>query len=247
MTNVIYWLDVDGDRTGLELVVNGVPAERLRTHALRIPINEYLLPGANHVLLRRSLWPSNKEDGEGGEAGLKLTRATYRTSLKLGEQVVGEQTAAFTATAGRSPLVMLNFSADPAPAPPPLGVFDPIGPAGRAMILDQLAAVAAMWRSGDGARLVEWMSRYLDDYGRAYPLESRADMEHQVVRMAEAFRGDQVEFDRNQTLLDPVPGSNLVDCLSPRGAAVRVARAGGPDYDMWAVVGIRGGEVMLVR
>ena len=92
------------------------------------------------------------------------------------------------------------------------------------------------------------MSRYLDDYGRAYPLESRADMEQQVVRMAEAFRGDQVEFDRNQTLLDPIAGTNLVDCLGPRGAAVRVARAGGPDYDMWAVVGIRGGgEVVLVR
>ena len=248
MSHVIYWLDIDGDRTGLEVTVNGFPAERfLRSHGGRLPINEFVLPGANRIEVRRSLWTSTKEDSEGGEISFKLVLAEFRNILKMGEKVVAEATAAFVAAAPRTILLAGAFAGDPAPAPPPLHAFEPIGPGRQRQILDALDTVAGYWRSGDGDGIMRWMKPYLDDYVRAYPLESASRMEERVRRMVAAFSSEKVEFDRNQTLLDPVPGSNLVDCLGPRGAAVRIARAGAPDYDMWAVVGIRGGEVVLVR
>lgn len=248
MSHAMYWLEVDGDRTGLDVVVNGFPVDRMmRSHGGRLPINEFLRPGDNAVELRRGLWASNKEDSEAGEASLKLVEVRYANTVKLDERVLVEETRGFASCAARTVLVAAGFRADEAPAPPLAGGFDPVGPAERERILDRLEQVAGYWRNGNGQAIVDWMRPYLRDYVASYALETQAAMELRIQRMAEAFARDRAEFDRGQTLLDPVPGTNLVDCLGPRGAAVRVARAGGPDYDMWAVVGVRGGEVVLVR
>ncbi len=248
MSHVIYWLDIDGDRTGLEVRVNGFPAERfLRSHGGRLPINEFVVPGANRIEVRRGLWSSTKEDDEGGEISLKLVLAEFRNSLKMNEKVVAEATAAFVGAAPRTILLASAFPGDPAPAPPRPQDYEPVGPGRQRQILDTLETVAGYWQSGDGDGLVRWMKPYIDDYIRAYPLESSGRMEDRIRRMAAAFASEKAEFDRNATLLDPIAGTNFVDCLGPRGAAVRVARGAGPDYDMWAVVGIRGGEVVLVR
>ncbi|NLR71806.1 hypothetical protein HGI47_13090 [Novosphingobium sp. ERN07] len=248
MPHTMYWLDVDCDRTGLDVFINGIPAERLlRSHGGRLPINEFLQPGHNRVELRRGLWPSSKDDAEGGEGSLKLTEIRYANATKLDERTLFETAMPFDASPPRATLVTAQFTAAEAPAPPPTFGFDPIGPAERERILDRLEQVAGFWRTGNVAAILEWMRPYLNDYVRSYPLESAEAMESRVRRMAEAFARDVPEFDRTSTLIDPLPGTPFADCLSPRGAAVRVRRSQGPDYDMWAVVGIKGGEVVLVR
>ena len=168
MHHTMYWLDAEGDRTGLEILVNSIPVERLmRTHGARLPINEFLLPGSNHVALRRSLWPSNKADEDGGDASIKLIAARFRTTMKLDERIVLEQAATFDTCPPRSVLVATTFAVDRAPSPPLAGPFDRIGAAEHGLILDRLGSIAALWQAGDGDGLVKWMGQYLGDYVRA--------------------------------------------------------------------------------
>jgi hypothetical protein len=241
-----YWLDAESDRTGLDIVINGVPAEHLLlTNGIRLPINEFLVAGLNRVELRRGIWPSNADDAEGGNASLQLIRARFDGTVKLGEEVVMARTASFQAAVPRSVLVAAEFQANVA------GLasrwFDPLGLDGRDLVMAQLRQVAEYWRSGDGDALVEWMHGYITDYVRANPQESVDAMSQRVKAMAKKFRGARVVFDPAQVLIEPIAGTNLVDCLSAQGAAVRVVQEKGRPYDMWAVVGLSGGKVVLFR
>lgn len=247
MFHTMYWLDFESDRIGLEVMVNGFPAEYMMlSHGGRLPINEFLVSGVNRVDLRRGLWQSNKEDSQAGDASLKLVKARFQNATLLEEQVILDQSGKFAACPPRTVLLSGTFDVAGALAPPASG-FEPVGPMQQAQILDKLEQIAAMWRVGDAAGLIDWMGRYLDDYVRAYPLETRNVMEERIARMVEAFRDQRLEFDRSMVLLDPLPGTNLVNCLGPEGAAVRISRARGPAYNMWAVVGIRNSKVVLVR
>lgn len=246
MTHEMYWLDVDGDRTGLEIFVNGIPVDRmLRTFGLKLPINEFVVIGTNRVEVRRSVWPANLPDNQGGKISAKLLRARFDGTAKLDETILFDQEATFVSCAPRQPLFTATFAAAAALAT--FGVYDPVGPHERELILGQLAEVAALWQRGDGAALAQWMHSYFEDYAAAYPLETVQIMGERIAGMAQAFKIGLVDFNREATVLEPIAGSNLIDCIGPRGAAVRIIRPKGPDYDMWAVVGVRNGQVRLVR
>jgi len=247
MPQEMYWVDVEADRTGCEVAINGIPAERLTgTHGLRFPVNEYLVEGINRIELRRGPWRSNKPDDEGGSAKLRVIRARFDGTTKLAEDTLAEREASYAACTPGQALLDASLESARSSLPSLVG-FDPIGPREQAAILDQLAAVAAMWQRGEGDAIATWMREYIAQYVAAYPLESVRTMEQRVMRMATAFRSGTVRFDRPATRLDPVPGKPLVDCLSPGGAALRIERGNAPAYDMWAVVGCRGGQVVLVR
>ncbi len=246
MANTLYWLDIDGDRTGLEIFVNAVPAERmLRTNGLRFPINEYIVQGTNRVEARRSLWPSNAPDEEGGTMSMKLVRASFSGATSLGETVIFERSATFESSPPRAVLIAAEFASDQAGMSLPF--FDPPGPDGRRLVIERLARVANDFRSGNGDGVVDWMSGYMADYVRAYPPETHEDMVARVLRMVGSFRGARVDFNPDQIRLEPIEGTHLIDCISPEGAAVRVQRENSPPYDMWSVVGIRDGKVALFR
>lgn len=246
MASTMYWLDVDADRTGVDVLVNGVSAEHLlRTHGARMPINEYLVAGTNRIEVRRNLWPSSRPDAEGGAIGLTLVRKRFSGVAETGSEMLVEQRFGYDQALPRMPLAGAMF-AHPDAGALALDGLEPIGDRERAMILDALATIAGYWRAGNGDALVAAMEPYLSDYARAYPLESPARLKDSVRQMAAAFAGSVVRFDRAQTLLDPL-GGYLVDCLSRGGAAVRVERKDAPSYDMWTVMGVRDGRVQLIR
>lgn len=247
MASTMYWLDVDADRTGVDVLVNGVSAEHLMgTHGIKLPINEYLVAGANWIEVRRSLWPSNRADAEGGAIRLTLHRETFFGTAQTAAETLVEQRLPYEQAMPRMTLARATFANVDA-ANLSFGDLEPIGDRERGMMLDWLAGVAAMWAAGNGDGLAAAMEPYLADYIRAYPLESLPRMKDSVRAMATEFARGTVRFDRQQTLLQPLGDGRLVDCLSRGGAAVRVERPKAPAYDMWTVLGVRGGRVQLVR
>lgn len=250
MQSIMYWLDVEGDRTGLDVRINDVPAlHLLESGGTNLPINEYLVQGENRVDVRRGVFPSNAAAEDAGEIALKLLRKQFQGTSPVTEHVLVDVRSPFDKAPPGVPLATASFRVDDMLALPDLAGFAPVTPALRPLVIAQLDRLADVWRRKDGEALLAWMDGYLHDYARAYPLETLATMRDRTARMmAGLTRGRWgIDYDPAQVRLDPCGDGRLLDCLSPAGAAIRLLRPGMPPYDFWTVVGVRDGKVVLVR
>jgi hypothetical protein len=247
MADLIYWLEVDGDRTGLEVRVNGVPAERLlRTHGIKFPVNEYLRTGTNTVEVRPGKFPSNGKPGHSGRITVKVERLTGNTGTVLSREVLFQQTQEFSEAPVGQPLISGSFDHLHKPGLV-LSGLTPIGPHHIPVILEELKRAARMLQRGDGVETANWMARYIREYCDAYPHEAPDSMNESINRMAGVLAAGEVRFNSSSVRLEPVAEGALVDCTSPEGAAVRVALPQGIFYDLWAIFGIQDGRAILVR
>ena len=73
MAETVYIADVELDRTGFVIVVNGIPAEHaLSTHRVRLPINEYLQKGTNRVAIEAASTGSNAPAASPGRISVRI-------------------------------------------------------------------------------------------------------------------------------------------------------------------------------
>lgn len=247
MANLIYWFEVDGDRTGLEVRVNGIPAERLlRSHGINFPINEYLRTGTNTFEVRPGLFPSNGTPEQSGKITVKVERLTGERDAVLSREVLFEQTQEFAlATVGQS-LISGAFEHPQRPGLVLAGL-ETVGPQQIPLLVEELQRAARMLQRGDGDGTANWMGRYIREYCAAYPHETQESMVESIARMAPVLAAGEVQFDSAAVRFEPLADGTLVDCTSPEGAAVRVALPHGLSYDLWSIFGIHNGRPVLIR
>lgn len=251
MQTTMYWLDVDGDRVGLDVSINDVPANHLlKTHGIKLPINEYLTRGRNTVSVSRGLWPSNVADTQAAATHIELVAKTFRDGKPIGEQVVlFDLTIDVPLAAPGQIFAAGEFVVDGPGSLPDLAAFEPVDDAQRQLVLGMLDWLAAAFRSGDQAALQTAMAPYIDAYEKAYPAQPRGAMAGSFARMLNEFAREErrVVYARSAVRLALCGGGKLVECLSGEGAAIRLLNPGSMDYNFWCVAGVRNGKAEIVR
>jgi hypothetical protein len=196
------------------------------------------------------------QDSYGGQTSgvlkLTVTEMNFDGAEKLDERVLVQSEHPYDPALQPvgSTLAEASFEARPRAPLPEMARFDPLTPANLGVVVEQLRRVAGWWRARQFEPLTAWMAGYFRDYAAAYPLETEDGIRRQFLQTAEYVTGpgSEVRFDPAAVRLEPCAGGRLADALSAAGgAAVRVAAPKGQIYDFWNVVGLVGGQPVLVR
>lgn len=253
-THRMFWLTLTADRVGLEVYVNDMPVARLpRTGGRRMPINEFVRPGPNRLEVRmaRSLDPAEAETPRDGAFAIGVEERIYEGDDLAGSAILLNRDVNYPQTALVPGGVLFADAFQTTSAGlPSLERFTPIGPLERQIIIAALAQAADWWRSGDLARLLDWMDDYIRDFVAAYPTETRDGYREDFERMGRFFLSErQVVFDPVHLDLMLCGGGRLVDCRTA-GAEAAAIRLVAPDediYDFWTIVGVLDGKAVLLR
>ena len=246
MAGLLYMADITLDRTGFDVVVNGIPAEHaMTTHRVRMPINEYLHPGANTIAIEPAIWGSNANPESPGKLRIKVTKDRVVDAETVSSEVLIEADIDFAVfPAGGTAIFTGDFPAEIG-RPADLAELTAIGAAEEAIITDRLRVLSDALGRQDSALLLGALSNYFERYEAAYDYVERGEMAGSYTRMLEGMRqtGATVTFNPRLRIRR---GGILVDCIGPNGAAIRAQAAGFPTYDLWLVMGVKNGEPVIV-